>query len=83
MYVLINDNHILICILFIFIYYVFSKSMANAIRFYESKGNLMLKDSNETADFVEFLNDLFDNFNRNLSWQGLKLDNEEGFQVKK
>jgi len=57
--------------------------MANAIRFYESKENLMLKDSNETADFVEFWNDLFDNFNRNLSWQGLKLDNEEGFQVKK
>lgn len=57
--------------------------MANAIRFYESKGNQMLKDSNETADFVEFFNDLFDNFNRNLPWQGLKLDNEEGFQVKK
>jgi len=57
--------------------------MANAIRFYESKGNLMLKDSNETANFVEFFNDLFDNFNRNLPWQGLKLDNEEGFQLKK
>jgi len=29
-------------------------SMANAIRFYESKENLMLKNAGETANFVEF-----------------------------
>lgn len=56
-------------------------SMANVIRFYESKGSLMLNNAGETANFVEFWNNLFDNFNRNLPWQGLKSSNDEGFQV--
>lgn len=58
-------------------------SMANALRYYESKGNIMLKHCSETANFIEFWNNLFDNFNRNLPWQGLKLCDKEGFQVKK
>jgi len=41
---------------------------------------LTLKGSEETAKFTEFWNSLFDNFNRNLPWQGLKIDSE-GYQV--
>lgn len=55
--------------------------MAKAIKYYRSKGNIMLKGSEETKSFVEFWNNLFDNFNRNLPWQRLKLDDNEGFQV--
>lgn len=29
----------------------------------------------------QFWNNLFDNLNRNLPWQGLKIDDNEGFQV--
>lgn len=54
--------------------------MAKAMKYYTSKGCLSLKGSSETAKFTEFWNDLFDNFNRNLPWQGLKLGNE-GFEV--
>lgn len=59
---------------------IFSSSMAKAMRYYKSKGCLALKSSAETADFTDFWNSLFDNFNRTLPWQGLKLENE-GFQV--
>jgi len=55
-------------------------SMAKAMKYYTSKGNIMLKGSEETSRFVEFWNNLFDNFNRNLPWQGIKLD-DNGFQV--
>lgn len=57
-------------------------SMAKAMRYYTSKGNVMLKGSEETSNFVEFWNNLFDNFNRILPWKRLKLDDNEGFQVK-
>lgn len=56
--------------------------MSKAINYYESKGCLMLKGSAETAKFAEYWNNLFDSFNRNLPWQGLKLDDSQGFQVK-
>jgi len=56
--------------------------MAKAMRYYKSKNCLMLKGSDETANFTEFWNNLFDNLNRNLPWQGLKIDDSEGFQVK-
>lgn len=55
-------------------------SMAHTIRFYVKKGCLMLKGATETANFVEYWNNLFDNFNRNLPWQGIKIG-DEGFQV--
>lgn len=42
----------------------------------------MLKGSDETAKFTEFWNNLFDIFNRNLPWQGIKSDDNEAFQVK-
>lgn len=41
----------------------------------------MLKGSDETAYFTEFWNNLFDNLNRNLPWQGLKLDDIDKFKV--
>lgn len=56
-------------------------SMAKAIRFYTQRGCLNLKGSEETAKFVEYWNNIFDQFNRTLPWQGLKI-NDEGFQVK-
>lgn len=56
-------------------------SLAKAMRYYTSKGNIMLKGSEETSNFIEFWSNLFDNFNRILPWQGLKLDDNEGFQV--
>lgn len=59
---------------------IFSSSMAKAMRYYKSRGCLALKGSAETADFTDFWNRLFENFNRTLPWQGLKLENE-GFQV--
>ncbi|KAE9522708.1 hypothetical protein AGLY_016891 [Aphis glycines] len=46
---------------------VFSMSMAHALRFYLKKG------VSETANFVEYWNNLFDNFNRILPWQGLRI----------
>lgn len=58
-------------------------SMAKAMKYNKSKGNCMLKGSEETTHFVEFWNNLFDNFNRTLPWQGLRLNNDEGFQVNK
>lgn len=54
--------------------------MAQAMKYYKKKGVLTLKGSEETAKFTEFWNSLFDNFNRNLPWQGLKIDSE-GYQV--
>lgn len=51
------------------------------MQYYLSKGCLTLKGSSETVQFTEYWNNLFDNFNRNLPWQGLKL-NSDGFQVK-
>lgn len=54
--------------------------MAHAIQFHMKKGCLMLKGATETANFVEYWNNLFDNFNRNLPWQGIKIG-DEGFQV--
>lgn len=56
-------------------------SMAKAMRYYKSKGCVMLKGSDETANFTEFWNNLFDNLNRNLPWQGLKLDDLDEFKV--
>jgi len=56
-------------------------SMAKAMKYYKSKGNLMLKGSEETTNFIEFWNNLFDNFNRTLPWLGLRLNDDEGFQV--
>lgn len=41
----------------------------------------MLEGSEETIKFIEFWNNLFDSFNRTLPWQGLKLNDDEGFQV--
>ncbi|CAI6343939.1 unnamed protein product [Macrosiphum euphorbiae] len=58
---------------------VFSMSMAQALRFYMKKGCLMLKGASETANFVEYWNNLFDNFNRILPWQGLRIG-DEGFE---
>lgn len=55
-------------------------SMAHALRFYLKKGCLMLKGASETANFVEYWNNLFDNFNRILPWQGLRIG-DEGFEV--
>jgi len=55
--------------------------MAQAMKYYKNKGVLTLKGSEETAKFTEFWNSLFDNFNRNLPWQGLKIDSED-FQVR-
>lgn len=55
--------------------------MSKAMQYYLSKGCLSLKGSSETAQFTEYWNNLFDNFNRTLPWQGLKL-NSDGFQVK-
>lgn len=55
--------------------------MAQAMKYYKNKGVLTLKGSEETAKFTEFWNNLFDNFNRNLPWQGLKIDSED-FQVR-
>jgi len=52
------------------------------LSYYTNKGCLMLKGSSETAKFLEFLNNLFDAFNRNLPWQGLKSNDELGFRVK-
>lgn len=54
--------------------------MAQAMKYYKNKGVLTLKGSEETANFTEFWNNLFDVFNRNLPWQGLKIDSED-FQV--
>lgn len=68
--------------MFNFILKVLSSSMAKALSYYTNKGCLMLKGSSETAKFVEFWNNLFDAFNRNLPWQGLKSNDELGFQVK-
>jgi len=48
-------------------------SMAQALRFYMKKGCLMLKGASETANFVEYWYNLFDNFNRILPWQGLRI----------
>ncbi|CAI6347549.1 unnamed protein product [Macrosiphum euphorbiae] len=59
---------------------VLSMSMAKAMRYYKSKGCVMLKSSDETANFTEFWNNLFDNLNRNLPWQGLKLNDLDGFK---
>lgn len=56
--------------------------MAKAMQFYRNNGCLQLKGSTETSDFTLYWNNLFDNFNRNLPWQGLKKGNE-GFQVNK
>jgi len=56
--------------------------MAKAIKYYKSKGNLMLKGSEETTNIVEFWNNLFDCFNRTLPWKDLRLNDDEGFQVK-
>lgn len=56
-------------------------SMAKAMRYYTNKGVLMLKGSSETAKFVEYWNNLFDNFNRNLPWQGIKINDNQAFQV--
>lgn len=58
-------------------------SMVKAMEYYKSKGNLMLRGSEETINFIEFWNNLFDSFNRTLPWQGLRLNNDEGFQVNK
>jgi len=58
-------------------------SMVKAMEYYKSKGNLMLKGSEETINFIEFWNNLFDSFNRTLPWQGLRLNDDEGFQVNK
>jgi len=54
--------------------------MACALRFYMKKGSLMLKRATETAYFTKYWNNLFDNLNRNLPRQGLKLD-DDGFEV--
>jgi len=54
--------------------------MAQAMKYYKNKGVITLKVSEETAKFTEFWNSSFDNFNRNLPWQGLKIDSED-FQV--
>lgn len=51
------------------------------MQYYSDKGCLLLKGSTETIRFTEFWNNLFDNFNRNLPWQGLKL-NDNAFQVR-
>jgi len=48
--------------------------MAFASRFYMNKG------ATQTENFTKYWNNLFDNFNRNLPWQGLKLCND-GFEV--
>lgn len=40
----------------------------------------MLKIATQTANFTEYWNNLFDKFNWNLPWQGLKLGND-GFEV--
>lgn len=56
-------------------------SMAKAMRYYKSKRCVMLKSSDETANFTEFWNNSFDNLNRNLPWQGLKLNDLDGFKV--
>jgi len=45
-----------------------------------NKGCKMLKGATQTANFTEYWNNLFDNFNRNLPWQGLKLG-DDGFEV--
>ena len=50
---------------------VFGVGVRKAMKYYKSKGNLMLKESEETTNFIEFWNNLFDNFNRTLPWQGL------------
>jgi len=41
-------------------------STAKAMKYYKSKGNLKLKGSEETTNFIEFWINLFDNFNRTL-----------------
>lgn len=51
------------------------------MQYYLSKRCLSLKGSSETAKFTEYWNNLFDNFNRTIPWQGRKL-NSDGFQVK-
>lgn len=51
------------------------------MQYYKSKGNLMLEGSEVTIQFTEFWNNLFDSFNRTLQWQGMKLNDDEGFQV--
>jgi len=56
-------------------------SMVKAMEYYTSKGNLMLRGSEETIKFIEFWNNLFDSFNRILPWQGLRLNDDERFQV--
>lgn len=48
------------------------------MKYYKTIGNLMLKRSKGTTRFIEFWNDLFDNFNRKLEWQGLRLNDFKG-----
>lgn len=50
------------------------------MQFYRNNGCLQLKDSTVTSDFTLYRNNVFDNFNRNLPWQGLR-KGDEGFQV--
>lgn len=45
------------------------------MQFYTNKGCLGLNGSSETSDFTLFWNNLFDNFNRNKPWKGLKKEN--------
>jgi len=52
--------------------------MACALRFYMNKDCKMLKGVTQTL--TEYWNNLFDNYNRNLPWQGLKLG-DDGFEV--
>ncbi|KAL4082605.1 hypothetical protein QTP88_029783 [Uroleucon formosanum] len=60
---------------------VLSSSMAKkAMQFYRNNGCLQLKDSTVTSDFTLYRNNVFDNFNRNLPWQGLR-KGDEGFQI--
>lgn len=55
---------------------VFSKSVARGLQFYR---NFIpeLNDSEATANFCEWINDLFDSLNRKMPAHGLKPDNAD------